>query len=103
MLLDANEEIFELIEMLNQEKVLFTNSRIKRDSVPDNLYVYDVRHDDKNQGDMCEIKPYIKVNYWGTIICKSPINMTDGDCCFINKDDYNYQDEYMTLKEFMIV
>lgn len=25
---------------------LFTNFRIKRDTVPDSLYVYDVRHDD---------------------------------------------------------
>lgn len=36
---------------------LFTNFRIKRDTVPDSLYVYDVRHDDDCRGIPCEIVP----------------------------------------------
>ena len=47
MYLDANEEVFEVIELFGQYKVLFTNSRIKRDSVPEGLYVYDIRHYDE--------------------------------------------------------
>lgn len=50
MYLDANEEVFEVIEMFGQYKVLFTNSRIKRDSVPKGLCVYDIRHDDEWSG-----------------------------------------------------
>lgn len=37
---------------------LFTNFRIKRDTVPDSLYVYDVRHDDDCRGIPCEIAPF---------------------------------------------
>lgn len=36
---------------------LFTNFRIKRDTVPDGLYAYDVRHDDDCRGIPCEIAP----------------------------------------------
>ena len=102
MYLDANEEVFEVIELFGQYKVLFTNSRIKRDSVPEGLYVYDIRHDDECQGIMCEIKPYILVNHWGTIICKSPIDMIVGNCRLIDEEeDCNYLNIAMTLKEFM--
>ena len=51
---------------------LFTNFRIKRDTVPDSLYVYDVRHDDDCRGIPCEIAPFIMVNHWGTIILAEP-------------------------------
>lgn len=37
---------------------LFTSIRIKRDTVPDGLYAYDVRHDDECRGIPCEIAPY---------------------------------------------
>lgn len=59
---------------------LFTNFRIKRDTVPDSLYVYDVRHDDDCRGIPCEIAPFIMVNHWGTIILAEPWSypMTDG-------------------------
>ena len=47
---------------------LFTSIRIKRDTVPDGLYTYDVRHDDECRGIPCEIAPFVMVNHWGTII-----------------------------------
>ena len=47
MYFDANKEYFELIRMLGKYEVLFTNMRIKRDTVPKELYVYDIRHDDE--------------------------------------------------------
>ena len=54
---------------------LFTNFRIKRDTVPDSLYVYDVRHDDDCRGIPCEIAPFIMVNHWGTIILAEPLEL----------------------------
>ena len=53
---------------------LFTSIRIKRDTVPDGLYTYDVRHDDECRGIPCEIAPFVMVNYWGTIILAEPLN-----------------------------
>ena len=41
----------------------FTSFRIKRDTVPDTLYAYDVRHDDDCRGIPCEIAPFIMVNH----------------------------------------
>ena len=102
MYFDANKEYFELIRMLGKYEVLFTNMRIKRDTVPKELYVYDIRHDDECQGIMCEIKPFVLINHWGTIISKSPIDMVDGGCRFIDEEeDCEYLNISMTLKEYM--
>ena len=38
---------------------LFTSIRIKRDTVPDGLYAYDVRHDDECRGIPCESAPFV--------------------------------------------
>ena len=43
---------------------LFTSIRIKRDTVPDGLYAYDVRHDNECRGIPCEIAPFVMVNHW---------------------------------------
>lgn len=54
--------------MLDEYVVLFTSARIDRKTVPENLFCYDARHDDDCQGIACEIKPYVAVNHWGTIL-----------------------------------
>lgn len=43
---------------------LFTSIRIRRDTIPDGLYAYDVRHDDECRGIPCEIAPFVMVNHW---------------------------------------
>ena len=67
MKVNAAEEDFELMELFGQT-VLFTNMRVDRSTVPEGLYAYDVRHDDYCTGDICEIKPSVMVNHWGTML-----------------------------------
>lgn len=97
---NANEINFESLEILGQT-ALFTCLRIDRKSVPDELYAYDLRHDDECQGNICEIKPFVMVNHWGTILCKEPIEMSDNGCRFVDENDYSYLGDSITLDEFM--
>ena len=46
MKLNANDETYEILEICGQT-VLFTSARIDRETVPDGLYAYDLRHDDE--------------------------------------------------------
>ena len=70
---------------------LFTNFRIKRDTVPDGLYAYDVRHDDDCRGIPCEIAPFIMVNHWGTIILAEPLELPNDGRRYIDEEtDWNY-------------
>ena len=54
-------------------QALFTNERIKRDTVPDGWYLYEVRHDDECQGIPCEIARRILVNFWGSLLMRDKL------------------------------
>ena len=58
MTYNAMTERYESIAVCGKP-ALFTSIRIKRDTVPDGLYAYDVRHDDECRGIPCEIAPFV--------------------------------------------
>ena len=57
MTFNAMNERYEEITVCGKP-ALFTSIRIRRDTVPDGLYAYDVRHDDECRGIPCEIAPF---------------------------------------------
>ena len=63
MTFNAMTEHYEEITVCGKP-ALFTSIRIKRDTIPDGLYAYDVRHDDECRGIPCEIAPFVMVNHW---------------------------------------
>ena len=100
MKVNAAEESFELMELFGKT-VLFTNMRVDRSTVPEGLYVYELRDEDCT-GDICEIKPFIMVNHWGTIICKEPIELdTKWNSKFVDEGDYCYLGDTAKLNEYL--
>ena len=105
---DATTEKYELVTVCNIP-MIFTCGRIKRNTVPEGLYVYDVRHDDECQGIPCQIKEFIMVNHWGTIISTKPLKLDekwhDIELRFDEKTDewldWNYEGESLTLDEYV--
>ncbi len=63
------------------------------------LYAYDLRDSDDCDGTPSELKSFVMVNHWGTVITKEPIEGAD-EGIVLNEDDYNYLGEDMTLEEF---
>ena len=110
MTFNAMTERYEEITVCGKP-ALFTSIRIKRDTVPDGLYAYDVRHDDECRGIPCEIAPFVMVNHWGTIILAEPLELPDDGRRYIDEDtDWNYapfggteknQKPCVTVKEFI--
>ena len=97
-MVNAKEERYELV-MADKYPVLFTNARINHDSVPKGLYCYDIRHDDECQGIACEIKKFVLVNHWGTILSKEEIPMPDG--YLILENDIEYLGVQMDAYEYI--
>ena len=110
MTFNAMTERYEEITVCGKP-ALFTSIRIKRDTVPDGLYAYDVRHDDECRGIPCEIAPFVMVNHWGTIILAEPLELPDDGRRYIDEEtDWNYdpfggaekkQKPCTTVAEFM--
>ncbi len=96
--IDANETDYECFEILGQD-ALFTCLRIDRKSLPEGLYAYDLRDSDDCDGTPSELKSFVMVNHWGTVITKEPIEGADNGIV-LDEDDYNYLGEDMTLEEF---
>ena len=107
---NAMAEQFEEITVCGKP-ALFTNIRLGRNTIPDCLYAYDVRHDDDCLGIPCEIAPYVLVNHWGTIILAKPLELPDDGRRYIDEEnDWNYapfdgdeknQKPCTTVEEFM--
>ncbi len=97
--INANEADYEKFEILSHD-ALFTNMRIDRKTLPEGLYAYDLRDCDSCSGDPSELKSYVMVNHWGTVITKEPIEGAD-DGIVLNERDYNYLGEDMTIEEFV--
>lgn len=82
--------------------MLFTCERIDHKTIPEELFVYEVRHDDDCQGIPCEINKYIFVNHWGTLISNRPFpTVENGKPVFLDEDDWNYDGYDMTLADYI--
>ena len=95
--LDANTQKYELAE-IDHNVVLFTNMRLDRDTVPEGIFCYDVRDSDNLDGSMAQIKPFVLVNHWGTILSKTPFPLDESGSYY--PEDWGYLGEDMSLSEF---
>lgn len=105
----AKNHTFEIVE-LQGKQYMFTNLRVRRDTIPEGLYAYDVG--DNCDGSFCRIQKFVFVNHWGTIIGKKPIDMKifhseycDGWEAYYTEagsDEYkgNFVD-YLTYEDYM--
>ncbi|KAB4220621.1 hypothetical protein GAP53_05260 [Bacteroides uniformis] len=83
---------------VNDIPVLFSDARIDRDAVPEGLFAYDIRESD--DGDrLATVEPFVRVNHAGTILSREEFRMEDWGGVEIN--DYNFEGDSMTLKEWL--
>jgi hypothetical protein len=103
---DAMQEQYERVTVLGLP-MLFTNSRIDRETVPKELFLYEVRHDDDQQGDPVQLGKWIMVNHWGTLISNKPVKLEPSPSIdnayrdIDSEDDWNYEGEEATIQEYM--
>jgi hypothetical protein len=103
---NAMVESFENVTVLNHP-MIFTCLCIDRSTVPEGLYMYEVRHDDDCQGDPVQIANCIMVNHWGTLISNKPIRLepsANGNNAYRDIDpenDWNYEGTLTSIKEYM--
>lgn len=105
---DVNTEIFENITLFGRP-ALFTCLRCDKNTLPQGVYMYEVRHDDDGQGDPCEIAEWILVNHWGTVISDEPIELNSGSGLpggkpyrlIDSETDWTYEGTTTTLSEYL--
>lgn len=89
--------------------MLFTNERIKKEDVPEGLYRYEIRDTDENSGEMAQIKDWVMVSHWGTVLTKEPVEprevegrvFTTAEGIDMDGEDYNFTGETCTVEEYL--
>ena len=87
----ANELKYERVRILGKIG-FFTNERIQKDSVPERVFQYEVRHDDLCQGIPCEVAKGILVNFWGTLLTLTELSEVEQN---------GYQDLKTCIKQWI--
>lgn len=106
MRVNAMDEKYEDVTVFGHP-MLFTCLRVDPETVPEGLYIYEVRHDDDQQGNPVQIANWILVNHWGTLISNKPIRLTPEvgrNNAYREIDpetDWNYEGSVSTVKEYM--
>ena len=99
MVLDARGEVYDVVDM-DGRLCLFSNMRLDRDTIPKGLYCYDVRDSDSLDGSFAEVKPFVLVNHWGTIISWEEIAL-NGQGSYYPKEEPYFTGIHLSLKEYV--
>lgn len=103
---DARKEKFQVVTVFG-EKMLFTNARVERSTVPKGLYLYEVRHSDEDWGEPIQVAEWIRVNHWGTLLSTKPIKLEkspviDNSYREIDAEtDWNYESYEISVREYI--
>ncbi|MBQ9720716.1 MAG: hypothetical protein IJV64_08490 [Oscillospiraceae bacterium] len=98
---DARRERFEQVEVLGKN-VLFTELRVDRDTVPEGLRCYELRHTDADWSEPCELARGIMVNFMGTILTSDPYQLPPEGWLPVSGRTFEYTDEpSITAQEFL--
>lgn len=89
----------EAVELFGK-KAIFTNERIPLSVVPKGLYRYELRDD--GNGHFTTVENNVVVNFAGSIITRSPLDLGErGYCEILDEQPYlNFLGYEQTLKEF---
>lgn len=103
---NARTENFIGVTVLNHS-MLFTSVWVDRGTVPDGLFMYEVQHDDEQQGLPIQIADSVIVNHLGTLISDQPIALepnSEGTNAYRDIDpeeDWSFDGSCLTLQEYM--
>lgn len=95
------EKKYEIVSV-NEQPYMFTNLRIHRRTIPEGLVAYDVRDADCN-GEFAQIRKFVIVNHWGTIIGKDKLPLDPEGLDYIpdpEKDGWFTGDYVESAKEY---
>jgi hypothetical protein len=101
MAVDAMNERFEEVEFQGKT-VLFTDCRVQKDTIPDGLHRYEIRHTDDDWGEPCQLGYGIVVNHFGTLITNEAIQLDPSGHLDFGTDAINFLgDGYVSVVEYM--
>ena len=97
----ANDEQYQEIELFDKPG-LFSNGRIVRDNLPEDVYCYDLRGSDYDPGEPVCVEEQVVVNHAGSVLLTEPLELAeDGRLMLTEEEGLNFVGGFSTLAQFL--
>ena len=97
---DAQKVTYQEVTIFDRP-ALFTECRIDRATVPEDVYRYELRHGDEDWGEPRELARNLMVNFYGTVLTREPFQLTIDGWIPLENGSLSFQDGgCRTLAEF---
>lgn len=96
---NIRDEKMQAVEFMDR-KALFSDTRLKKNEVPEGLYRYELR--DRGDGEFCTVENEVVVNHAGTLLMKEPLDLGENGYIELdNETGLNFLGYDQTMKEFL--
>lgn len=89
---DANQVRYMKVRVKGTD-ALFCEVRIEKETIPEGLHMYQVRHDEEDWTEPVQIKNYILVNFLGTLVTKEPLLTQEEPTIYLEEGDFEMVSE----------
>ena len=96
--INVQKESLAEVEILGH-MALYTDLRVDRNTIPEKMYCYDLRHGD-DDGYPAALEESVLVNYFGTVLMTDKLELEKGYLS-VAYEDFAYTGEKMTVEEFL--
>ena len=97
----ANDEQYQEIELFDKPG-LFSNGRIVRDNLPEDVYCYDLRGSDYDPGEPVCVEEQVVVNHAGSVLLTDPLELAEnGRLMLTEEEGLNFVGGFSTLAQFL--
>ena len=97
---DASKQNYQEVAIFARP-ALFTECRIDRTTVPEDVYRYELRHGDEDWGEPRELARGLMVNFYGTVLTREPFQLPIDGWIPLESGSLSFQDGgCRTLAEF---
>ena len=88
---DARKLTYDEVTLLGVPAI-FTECRVDRTTVPPQLHLYEIRHEDEDWGRPCQLAKGILVNFYGSLLTRTPLAIPDSGYLDFDAEDLRYLD-----------
>lgn len=98
---NVTEEEFQEIK-ISGLPALLNGQRFSHDSVPEGLYIYEVRHSGSMWDEPVQVAKCVINNFMGTLVTREPLGLQEDGCLVIKSTDWDFEcGGSLTAGEFM--
>lgn len=94
---DVRKEMLEEVELLGKAGY-FTELRVDKETVPEGMYCYELRHGD-DDGFPVSVEENVRVNYFGAVLLAEALELGEDKALQFGYEDFGYTGEQMYLSQ----